>query len=112
MEDGYAGWKNHETWCVALHIDNDREQSAKWLEAARISRISAKGREQVTSGVWSVEQAERFHLADRLKDSFELKIERVRNPLAQALAASALGNVDWDELADHYLTKLAESTTV
>lgn len=31
----YQGWKNPQTWCIALLIDNDRDLLTKAIEAVR-----------------------------------------------------------------------------
>lgn len=111
-EARYNGWKNHATWVVALHIDNDQPLQEKWTAAARLSRKTAPSREQVTSGIWTAQEAERFSLADRLKKSMDHLQSRVKNPLACDLIGSALADVDWHELADHYLETITESSGV
>ena len=40
-EDGYNGWKNYETWLVALWLDNERETYEYWREEARRIRKDA-----------------------------------------------------------------------
>ena len=106
----YNGWKNRETWLIALHIDNDEGLYNYWHEAARRARRRAPRHENVQSGIWTVQETERFTLADRLKDSFEAKASRIKNPLLADLAGTALADVDWHDVADHYLDAISEET--
>ena len=69
MNTTYEGWRNRETWSVALQIDNDYEMY------------------QAKEGIKSKEP----FTADSAK-KFAKEILGGRTP----------GNVDWDEIADHW----------
>ena len=34
-DEGYNGWKNHGTWCVALWLANEEHTYRFWSDAAR-----------------------------------------------------------------------------
>ena len=95
----YQGWKNYETWNVKLWLDNDsglQELQTEWLETAKNTPIK--------SVVWTKEENTRFILADLIKDFVE-----ENNPLANDasmftdLLQSAIGNVDWNEIAENII---------
>jgi len=92
----YNGWKNYETWCVALWIDNDEGLCTHWKDRARSIADTTRSRYSFETDA----EAARGTLADELKDSIE------DHPLADAglyadLLNAALGDVDWHAVADH-----------
>jgi acyl-CoA reductase-like NAD-dependent aldehyde dehydrogenase len=95
-EKGYQGWKNYETWCVKLWIDN--EGYNYWQERAK--ELKAEDAEDTTST-----------LADELKERHEEIAEEetldVMGVLADLLH-SALGKVDWYEIATSILKEVNE----
>jgi hypothetical protein len=82
----YQGWKNYETWCVALWIDNEEGLY-----------------HEVCDMVHSMRFKEMYEIADTLKDYIE-----EMNPLSgdasmwSDLLGAALSEVDWIEIAEHY----------
>lgn len=97
MDEKYNGWKNYETWAVALWIDNEQwsqEYARELAEQATTDSSISEGR--TAEGV----------LADTIKQWVE-----GQNPLAETatlfsdLLNAALSEVDWYEIAEHYLTK-------
>jgi hypothetical protein len=97
MDEKYNGWKNYETWAVALWIDNEQssqEYARELAEQATTDSSISEGR--TAEGV----------LADTIKQWIE-----EQNPLAETatlftdLLNAALSEVDWYEIAEHYLTK-------
>lgn len=90
MSKGYNGWVNYETWLVALWLDNDCGSSDYWREVA----------EQLLED----DDAEdcRVFLAKRIEDEVKEGQPEVKGLYADLLGA-ALSEVDWDEIASHYL---------
>lgn len=109
----YQGWKNYETWSVALLIDNDQGLYEMVREWAQEETANAPQSEQVSDDIWSVSEAAKFNLADRIKNYVEEE-----NPLAEdvsmysQLLSGAISEVDFVEVAEHYLEEGAgeEST--
>jgi uncharacterized protein YaeQ len=103
---GYNGWKNYETWAVALWIDNEQptqEQARQWASECREAGAE---HDNVASGVWTPEEATRFTLAETLKAWVEEEmIPDLGASLAADLLGAALSEVDWHEVADHYLSE-------
>jgi hypothetical protein len=85
-EKGYNGWKNYETWCIALWIDNEEGLYHEVCDMA-----------------YSYRHKEDYELADALKEFIE-----EMNPLSNDasiwsdLLGAALSEVDWFEIAEHY----------
>jgi len=96
----YNGWSNYETWCVYTWITNDQATDHACQALARDCAKHAPTCGQVQSQIWTIEQATRFSLADRLKE-----LVNDSNPLAEVaslhsdLLNAAISEVDWHELA-------------
>jgi len=82
--DGYSGWTNYPTWCVALWIDNDRDLS----DEIRAAAVRATGDYEA-------------------ENEIKTRIEAL-NPLAgdaslwSDLMMWSLSSVNWREIAEHY----------
>src|SRR5258706_5605805 len=83
-EQGYNGWANYSTWCVNLWIGNDQ-----------ISYHHAQG---LTRGASST-----YELAQGLKYWMEEDNPLIdQSSLYSDLLSSALREVNWLEIAEHY----------
>lgn len=89
-EQGYNGWTNYPTWCVALWIDNDQ-----YLLQGEVPCL-LKGK--------TLSEAE---------DKLEAFFTDDYNPLVDAQASLyqdllgwVLKQVNWHELAEHYMEEL------
>jgi hypothetical protein len=110
----YNGYANYETWCVTLWLENDQGSVEYWRDEARRHRKEAPRCEQVQEGLWTAQQAERFRLADQLKESFEdfhpFRGEHLAKPkdpdVYSELLDAALSEVDWHEVAEAFLDGL------
>lgn len=95
----YNGWKNYETWNVALWIDNDQGSYSQRQEMTQDAWKNAEASKTFTK----IEQA-KIDLADALKEWIE-----DQNPLAEEasmftdLLNAALSEVDWYEMAENFL---------
>jgi hypothetical protein len=98
----YNGWKNYETWNVALWIDNEQGSYSQRQEMAQDAWENAEGKRAYASQT-RLDRAKCL-LADSLKDWIE-----EMNPLADSaslfsdLMSAALGEVDWYEIAENFL---------
>jgi 7-cyano-7-deazaguanine synthase in queuosine biosynthesis len=88
-EKGYQGWKNYETWDVALWIDNDQGAQEVVFEMG----IDAKD----TSA-----------FADSIKEFIEEMTPELEASMFSDMLNAALGEVDWYELAKAYQEQIAE----
>lgn len=88
----YNGWTNYETWAVALWIDNDQSTQE---QAADMARDTRRRREYL------------HELADQLKSWVtDEMLPDLGASLAADLLGAAVSEVDWAEIADHYLSDL------
>jgi len=105
-EKGYQGWKNYPTWAVALWIDNDRDAyetaKATAFDVAHEAEPESKMRKR-----WPKEKYSKtaiFNVADALKEWIEDQMPELGGPWG-SLLGSAFDEIDWVELAEHYLEK-------
>lgn len=112
-EESYNGWTNYETWGVALLLDNDQGTYNEVREQVATLRDDIAADSRVLDGIWTVEHALRFRLADWLKDYVTMLCGMADNDygfdepslMAQQLLGAATSRVDWDEIADHYTSE-------
>jgi hypothetical protein len=102
-EKRYNGWTNYETWVTALWLDNDYATQCYWRQATQECKSTAGLAQQVKQGYWTAEEAARFTLADRLKEEVTDAAPIAEASLYADLLGAALEEVDWREIADHYL---------
>jgi hypothetical protein len=111
-DETYNGWTNYETWGVALVLDNDHGTYDYVRErVAEIRADAAAYAADVLNGIWSLESAIRFGVADFLKDYTQELCgigdeEYVPEPslMARQLLGGAIDRVDFESIADHYLS--------
>lgn len=97
---GYNGWKNYETWAVALWIDNEEGSYNRRCELAREAKEEA-GEEDEDGRT-----AEGL-LADQLKTWIrEEEIPDLGASLYADLLGAALDEVDWYEIAENWLEEV------
>ena len=92
----YNGWYNYETWAVALWLDNEQGSQDYWLEVAEDYR---KRR---------IDNA-KYAMAECLKQAHEEALPEVSGFAADLLGA-AMSEVNWDEIAKHYIEMAAEQS--
>lgn len=112
-DETYNGWKNYPTWAVHLWLSND-EGLYRWaLERTdETVRITEANHGAGLYPYWTPEEARRFQVADMLKDW-------VTDDLAPDLGASfaadllgyALGEVDWEEIANTWIEQVGEQVS-
>lgn len=104
-ENGYQGYKNYQTWNVALWIGNKYSQYHYWQERAKmIKDVIANGDcKQVQDGIWTAEKATRYLLADEIEAMFTVHPLADDATMYSDILGHALGQVDWHEVADSIL---------
>lgn len=96
--DAYQGWRNRETWTIALCIGADRDEAQRWADT--IAELHA---DPDLGGI-----GRQFALADRLRawyDDIEGHevIQRDAPIVFWDLLQVALDRINWDEIAEHLL---------
>lgn len=95
-DEKYNGWTNYETWLTALWIDNDYISYENRKEMVLHAQLEYPNNEE--KQIWM--------LAGLIKDWME-----ELNPLSESsslyadLINSALSEVDWGDIAEHYLAE-------
>ena len=98
----YNGWTNYETWAVALWIDNEqgtaeraREMTREYAEAPSINKLT--GRDQTA-----------YQLGKAIREWVEEEmLPAIGEASLQAdLLGAAVSEVNWYEIAEHYLSDL------
>ena len=106
----FNGWTNYETWAVHLWLNNEESTYRYWREQAEKWTTQALHLPQVLTGDWTAEQAQRFRLADQLQEEFE-DASPLTEPTAYTdLLNSAIGEVNWHEIAEAFLAGNQEVT--
>lgn len=105
---GYNGWSNYETWAVALWLDNEEHSHRRWRAAARECVLAAAGHPYTRDGVFPAAATARHLLADRIRADVYDYTPDLDGTLYADLLGAALGEVNWDEVADGYLDDIAE----
>jgi hypothetical protein len=105
----YNGWSNYETWCVHLWISNDQGSHESLDERCReVYRERYDGKAHgLKSREEATEEASRV-VADELKDRYESELDEIRGisgTMWMDLMTSALGEVDWYEIAEAYVVE-------
>jgi hypothetical protein len=88
-EKGYNGWKNYETWDVALWIGNDSETDLLAQDMARDAGSVGE-------------------LAESLKQWQQEEMPDLGASVWSDLLSAALSEVDWYEIAEHYFDEVHE----
>ncbi|MBL8812269.1 MAG: hypothetical protein JNM43_19040 [Planctomycetaceae bacterium] len=105
----FNGWANYETWATALWLDNERsgyEQCRR--EAAECWKLAESPLASVGFECSQLEAAQ-ILLAGRLADSIDHHNPIEAPCLFADLLNAALGEVNWLEIAQHYLAELMEA---
>lgn len=104
MIKGYNGWTNYETWLVNLWMDNEEGSQAFFTEQAEEIYEKAAEKPHFTRAEVA---AQRF--GGWLKDWHEEnRPEMPTSGVYYDLLSGALSEVNWDEIAKHYIETVEE----
>ena len=110
-EKRYNGGSNYETWCAHLWIGNDQGSNEYTDERAQEcyrQAIQAQIDERDGIDLDKATDEAAYELARRLKDEWDDSAEpprKVDGTMYADLLNAALSEVDWDEIADAYMTE-------
>ena len=92
----FGGWANYETWVTKFWLDNDHMKDL----VAKIKR-DAKTCTQVKEKIWTVKEAEKFLLANAVKENVtgEMEDEIDKECLATYLLCASISNINFEEIA-------------
>ena len=110
-EKTQAQWTNHATWAVAIWLDSDRDRHLYWCAQSRKCREDAPRAEAVLQGVTPAEEAAKYFLSEQLREEIAEDAPGVFKGAYSELLKAALAEVNWDEIADHYLATSSEATS-
>jgi len=102
----HEGWSNYKTWAVALWLTTDRKSSPYWCEQAKRHHDEAPTCQMVVDGVWSAEEAEKYNLAEQLKQEIEANAPEALAGAYSDLLHAGLGDVNWREIAAEFLLRV------
>lgn len=96
----YNGYKNYETWAVALHISNDEKLYNRWRALAGSMQAAAAATETFTQREVVV-----YDLADQLQDALQesaadQKLSGSYSGVMSDLLMAGLSEVDWCDVAE------------
>ena len=94
----YNGWSNYETWNVALWLDNEQSSYQEMHGLADEVWLDA-----VPSASFTKEEQALLTLSDRIKVRIEENMPDLGASCYADLLNAAIGEVDWREIAEHYL---------
>jgi hypothetical protein len=101
--ENYNGWTNYETWLVNLWMTADAGSAGYWESVARDIYEATEAEAPFTRSE---------HAGLLLSDAIKERIDE-ENPLAEAglytdLLTSALSEVNWYEIAAHFIADVEE----
>ena len=103
-EDSFDGFTNYETWCVHWWLANDQEISKRCQELATQATAIVEEASRTIAGIGTSAEAIRNLLANELSELVdEFNPVADQTTLFSDLMGSALGEVDWHEIADAIL---------
>lgn len=91
---GYNGWKNYETWCVSLWIDNEAPSYRYWRDAAEEAKKEGGKKSEIIG-----------RLATRLHNEIAEGAPELGASMWADLLGAALGEVYWYEIAKNILSE-------
>ena len=95
----YQGWKNYETWAVALWLNNDQGTYNLVRDMAREARES----DRATTGYVGADAA--VVLADALEDMVKTDMPEMGASMYADLLNAAVSEVNWYEIAQNILSE-------
>lgn len=102
----YNGWTNYETWNVALWLDNDQGSYNHWREKAQDAYDGAESSHRTR------EEEAAYTLAASLRADMEEAAPDLGASCWSDLLTAALSEVNWDEIAAHYIDEVDKDAEI
>jgi hypothetical protein len=100
----YNGWTNYETWNVALWLDNEQSSERCWRATAQECYDEATITTRLGDmPIFTREENARRVLEDKLKEEVTESMPDLGSSMAADLLGAALSEVNWREIAEHYI---------
>jgi hypothetical protein len=96
----YNGWTNYETWLVSLWMDNEEGSQNYWTEIAQECYDQSDESRSSTK-----EQQATYDLSKRMEEEHEENQPETTGLWADLINA-ALSEVNWYEIAEHYIEEV------
>lgn len=115
-DERHQGCANIETFSVSLLLAGSMGRE-EYEEARAVIAGAASGaveHDSYKSGIWTLDQARRFVVADAIKGWIEDRLFESDLDIpapGQDLMRDAFGRVDWEELASHVLSETGEGVS-
>ena len=100
-EKGYQGWSSYSTWVVHLWMSNEEDTYRYWREKGREISETFPASVELVSPHQQYKTA-RVALADDMNEHYKEEMPELDGMWGDLLS-SALGEVDWFEIADSIL---------
>lgn len=100
----HEGWTNYETWAVALWLDNEEGSYQQIRDDARAIYTEVHAADLLTKT-----EAASVALADTIKQYHEDLAPELQGVFSDLLSA-ALSEVNWYEIAKHYIEEIKEES--
>ena len=111
LDAPFVGSANYETWCIHQWLTTDKDLSRQCRELTAIAADAAVHSSLVFDGIWTTSEAARNLLTDALRELVgELNPVADQTSLFTDLMDTALGEVDWHEIADEFLKEGSASS--
>lgn len=105
----HQGFTNYATFGVAVTLETDAQHHARVMAyIGGIQRYKAAD-PNVADGIWTVEETERFRTEEAIRDYVETMVDDVDPPMAAGLVQAGLAEVDWADIARHFLIVFEEN---
>jgi hypothetical protein len=100
----YNGWANYQTWAVGMFLDGNYDGEGIYRHALEVIEEAAQaGKVGRSTAIADVADA----LRELVEESVSVAVDGLASGLAVDLLGSAVGSVDWRELAESRLESVS-----